>query len=207
MEQELKYFEDQYLKELETIVLKVNGGKVLLKDNIFFPKTKGEPNDLGQVNSIQVNDVQKNDEGVWVILSENNLKIGGKALQEVDWDRRFNAMRAHSALHLVAGIMEKENGLRAVAGNVYPDKAVLTFKQAVPEMAVYAIEEVLSKIVSSGQEIITYWDEKREGFRWCQVADLIPIPCGGLHVKNTGEIGEIELEGKGDKLEIILKNS
>jgi hypothetical protein len=32
---------------------------------------------------------------------------------------------------------------------------------------------------------------KRKSFRWCAVKDYPPIPCGGLHVKNANEIGEL----------------
>jgi len=35
-----------------------------------------------------------------------------------------------------------------------------------------------------------------KGFRWCQIGNYIPIPCGGVHVKNTKEIGELVLKEK-----------
>ena len=50
--------------------------------------------------------------------------------------------------------------------------------------------------IKSGADIKTYPDEKRKGFRWCAIKDYPPIPCGGLHVKNAKEIGEIILVSK-----------
>jgi Ser-tRNA(Ala) deacylase AlaX len=33
-----------------------------------------------------------------------------------------------------------------------------------------------------------------KGFRLCQIGNYISIPCGGVHVKNTKEIGELVLK-------------
>jgi len=32
---------------------------------------------------------------------------------------------------------------------------------------------------------------KRKGFRWCKVGEYDPIPCGGVHTKNTKEIEKL----------------
>lgn len=207
MEQKQIYFEDQYLKEFKTSILKVDGLKVWLKDNLFFPKTKSEPEDLGEVSDIKIRDVEKNEEGIAVILDqEPNFKKGQEVIEKIDWDRRYNSMRLHSALHFLAGVTEKEYSVRAVAGNVYPDKAVLTFKTA-PELDVVALNNKANELINQGLEVETYWDEKREGFRWCKVGDLEPIPCGGLHIKNIKEIGKISLADKGSSIEIRLSDN
>ncbi|MEK7447513.1 MAG: alanyl-tRNA editing protein [Patescibacteria group bacterium] len=206
MEQKQIYYDNQYLKELESSVTEIDGNKVVIQENIFFPKTKGELGDFGTVNNIKVVNVEKNDGKVVVELeSVGALKISDKVSQKIDWNYRLNGMKLHSALHLVAGVIEKEHNIRAVAGNVYEDRAVLTFKKPVPDMIYIALEDSANELVQENKEIKTYWDEKREGFRWCQVSDLEPISCGGLHVKNTGEISELVFDGNGDKLEVRLK--
>ena len=207
MKQKLAYYENQYLKEAESVVEKVFANKIWIKNNIFFPKSKGELNDLGMINNIiKIKDVEKSDDGVAVVTEGvSDIRVGDKILQKIDWDYRFNGMKLHSALHLVAGVMEKEHGIRAVAGNVYEDKAVLTFKKPVQDVIYIALEDSANELIQENKEVKTYWDEKREDFRWCKIADLEPIPCGGLHVKNTGEIGELILDGNGDKLEVKLK--
>lgn len=206
MEQKQIYYEDQYLKELESTVAEIDGNKVVIQENIFFPKTKGELGDFGTVNDIKVASVDKIDGKVTIELeSADNLKTGDKVLQKINWDYRLNGMKLHSALHLVAGVMERDNGIRAVAGNVYEDKAILRFKKPVPDMFYIALEDSANELIKENKGIKTYWDEKREGFRWCQVSDLEPIPCGGMHVKNTGEIGELMFDGNGDKLEVRLR--
>ena len=206
MEQKLIYFEDQYLKELESVITEIDGNKVVLQENLFFPKTKGELSDFGTVNGIKVVNVEKVDGKVSVEIENiDDLKVGDKVLQKINWDYRLNSMKLHSALHLVAGVMECDNGIRAVAGNVYEDKAILRFKKPVPDMFYIALEDSANELIRENKGIKTYWDEKRKGFRWCRVSDLEPIPCGGMHVKNTGEIGELMFDGNGEKLEVRLR--
>ena len=207
MEQELIYYKDQYLDELDSPILECVGNKVCFAQNIFFPSTKGELSDMGSVGGMAVKDVKKEDGRVMIHLSsEPRLQKDQSAKQKIDWNRRLDGMKLHSALHVAAGIIERDHGIRAVAGNVYEDKAVLTFKKPIPDMIYMTLEESVNDFINANKDIRTYWDEKREGFRWCQVGTLEPIPCGGLHVKNTKEIGELELAGSGAKLEIKLRS-
>lgn len=199
------YYEDQYLKEVTSTVERVDGNKIVLAENLLFPKTKSEPNDLGTVSDVKVIAVEKEGSDVAVTLENaSNIKERQEVTEKIDWERRLKAMRLHSALHMTAGVIEKENDIRAVAGNVYDDHAELIFKSTVPEMIVMAAEDKASELTKTASEIKTYEDEKREGFRWCKVADFEPIPCGGIHVKSTDEIGEVNLESQGDKVKITL---
>lgn len=208
MKQKQIYFEDPYQKEATSTILKVDGDKVWLKENLFFPKTKGEPNDLGSISNIQIKSVEKDgDEVILTLDKEAPFKEDQEVEEVLDWDFRYNAMKLHSALHFVAGIFERDAGVRAVAGNVYNDKAVLTFKTPVPQNLVVSVEETANELIAVCGDIKTFWDEKREGFRWCQVMDLEPIPCGGLHIKNVGEIGKLEIDGNGAKVEVKIENS
>jgi len=40
---EMLFYEDAYLKEHQTIVIKIEGSRVLLEESIFFPQTSTEP--------------------------------------------------------------------------------------------------------------------------------------------------------------------
>jgi len=105
-------------------------------------------------------------------------------------------MKLHSALHLLAGVFDSKFKERAVAGVVKPKNAYLVFKHEIPDETISQAIKQANADIESGAPIKNYWDEKRKGFRWCVVKDYPPIPCGGLHVKNTNEIGEITLLAK-----------
>jgi Ser-tRNA(Ala) deacylase AlaX len=100
-------------------------------------------------------------------------------------------LRLHSALHLWAGVFDLHFKERAVAGVVKSNSAYLVFKHELTDETIQKALEQANKDIQEGLEIKTYEDEKRKGFRWCRVGDYIPIPCGGVHVKNTKEIEEL----------------
>jgi alanyl-tRNA synthetase len=206
MQQKQIYFDDPYLKEHKSIVLKIEDNNIWLAENLFFPKTKNEPNDLGEINRLEITGVEKDNGGIKIVLKDKpNFKTGDKINQKIDWHKRYKSMKLHAALHFIAGIVEKDNSLRAVAGNVYKDEAILIYKQPVPELILIALEDNINEQIKAGSEIKTYWDKERAGFRWCKIGDLVPIPCGGLHVKNISEIGKISLEGNKNEIKIRVE--
>ena len=103
------------------------------------------------------------------------------------------AIKLHSALHLLAGPFDKNFKKRAVAGAVKGKQAYLVFKEEVSDEIINNALKQANEDIENGLEINSYWDEKREGFRWTQAGDYPPIPDGGLHVKNTKEIGKLIL--------------
>lgn len=189
---ELIYYQDQYKKEADAKVIKVEGNKILLDKTIFIPQTNTELGDFGKVQDIKIAGSKKEGDDVWHIIPQHNpFKVGDKVKLTLDWKYRLNAIRLHSALHLLAGVFDSKFKERAVAGVVKPKNAYLIFKHELPDEMIKQIIEQANTDIKSGSEIKTYWDEKRKGFRWCAVKDYPPIPCGGLHVKKASEIGEI----------------
>lgn len=211
MANERLYYEDAYLKEAKAKVVEIDGNKVLLDRTIFIPQTNTEPGDFGKINNLKIAGSKKEGEDIrHIIPKEIPFHVGEEVKMELDWNKRLPAMRLHSALHLLAGPFDK-SGKRAVAGAVKGDQAHLVFKEEVSDEIINKSLEQANKDIEKGLEIKSYWDEKRAGFRWTQVGDYPPIPDGGLHVRNTNEIGGIklaskELEGGKQKVAISLEN-
>jgi len=194
---ELIYYKDQYKTETEAKVVKFEGNKILLDKTIFMPQTNTEPGDFGKINDVKIAGSKKEGDEIWHIIAEYNpFKVGDDVKLTLDWKYRSNAMRLHSALHLLAGVFDFEFKERAVAGIVKSKEAFLVFKNEISDEIIEQAIKQANEDVKSGIEIKSYEDKKRKGFRWCQVGDYLPIPCGGLHVKNTKEIGEIIVKEK-----------
>ena len=194
---ELIYYQDQYIKEIEAKVLKIEGSNVLLDKTLFIPQTNSEPGDLGKIKNMKIAGSKKDGNDVWQIIPKQiQFKEGDTVKLELDWNKRLKGMQLHSALHLLAGPFDKTFGKRPVAGTVRGNQANLIFKEEVSDDIVNKAFEQANKDIENGLEIKSYWDEKRESFRWTQVGEYIPIPDGGLHVKNTKEIGKINLVSK-----------
>ena len=191
------FHEDAYLKERQTKVTKIEGNRVLLEETIFFPQTSNEPGDLGKINDCEVIGLKKEGDEIWHILNKAPLfKKGDTVNLQLDWNKRYKKMRLHSALHLWVGVFDLQFKERAVAGVIKSDSAYLVFKHELADEIIQKALEQANKDIQEGLEIKTYGDKKRKGFRWCQIGSYIPIPCGGLHVKNTKEIGRLILKEK-----------
>ena len=194
---ELIYYEDQYKKELEAKILKIEGNRIVLDKTIFIPQTNTEPGDYGKITNMKIAGSKKEDKDIWHIFQkpipfneEDTVKL------ELDWNKRLYAMRLHSALHLLAGPFDRNFTKRAVAGAIKANHAYLVFKEEIEDELIDKSLEQANKDIQTGLEIKSNWDEKRKGFRWTKVGDYAPIPDGGLHVKNTKEIGKISLVSK-----------
>lgn len=194
---DLIYYQDQYKAEIEAKIIKVEGNKILLDKTIFIPQTNTEPGDFGKVNNIKIAGSKKEGDEVWHIIPQHNpFKVGDKVKLTLDLKYRINAMKLHSALHLLAGVFDSKFKERAVAGVIKLKNAYLVFKHEISDEIVSQAIKQANEDIKSEIEIKPHWDETRKGFRWCAIKDYPPIPCGGLHLKNVKEIGEIVLLDK-----------
>ena len=191
---ELVYYQDQYKKEIEAKVIEIEGNKILLDKTIFIPQTNTEPGDYGKINNLKIAGSKKEGNDVWHIIPKKiPFQIGDTVKLELDWNKRILAIKLHSALHLLAGPFDNNFGKRAVAGAIKGKQSYLVFKEEITDEIINNALEQANKDIENNLEIKNYWDEKRKGFRWTQVGNYSPIPDGGLHVKNTKEIGKIKL--------------
>jgi Ser-tRNA(Ala) deacylase AlaX len=203
------FYEDAYLKGHKARVSKVEGSRVLLEETILFPQTSTEPGDVGRINGFKILGLKKEGAEIWHVLNTvPSFKEGDLVDLEVDWNRRYKTMRLHSALHLWAGVFEAKFNERAVAGVVKSDAAYLVFKHELADEVIQKSLEQANMYVQAELGITTYEDEVRQGFKWCRIGEYVPIPCAGLHVRNTKEIGPLTCTQKaleGQKQKLVLK--
>lgn len=61
---DILFYENPYLKELQTKVTKIDGNRVLLEKTIFFPQTSTEPGDIGKINDVKVVGLKRDGEEI-----------------------------------------------------------------------------------------------------------------------------------------------
>src|SRR3989338_4764046 len=117
------YLTDSYQKECTATVISVKDGKfVILDQTVFYPKSGGQANDEGVINTsagreVKVIFVGKFDGQIsHKVEPENVLKEGDKVTCIVNWERRYKLMRMHTAAHLLSAIMNKETNV-LITGN------------------------------------------------------------------------------------------
>ncbi|MBD3155453.1 MAG: phenylalanine--tRNA ligase subunit beta [Candidatus Aenigmarchaeota archaeon] len=192
------FYQDPYIKEAEAEVEEINGKEVILDKTLFFAFSGGQASDKGSINGIPVVNVEKkNHKIVHTLEKEPEFKTGDIVKLELDWNRRYRLMKLHSAAHLVYYPFVEELGRPKIIGsNISPEKARIDFlyedsiKEKIPK-----IEEKVNKTIAEGLEIKTEPDKKDVEKRWWR-CNSKGMPCGGTHVKNTSEIGEVKLKRK-----------
>ena len=78
------------------------------------------------------------------------FRVGDRVKLELDWKHRYNAMRLHSALHLLAGVFDSKFKERAVAGVVKSNSAYLVFKHELLDNIINRAIEQANKDIKKG---------------------------------------------------------
>ncbi|NLN72216.1 MAG: alanyl-tRNA editing protein [Thermoplasmatales archaeon] len=196
---------DGYLTEFEAVVSATDGDWVSLDSTAFYPGGGGQAHDTGTLRGKAVEKVERRGDGIWHLCPGHGLEEGDKIWCSVNWDRRYELMKGHTAEHMLFGALNRlVPDMNIVKIDIeYDDKYVIVdrdvdwdiISDAVASVNA-AVGEDLSVIRSSMDrddpelEHIRAKLDRIEGNRISVVEiDGFDIAaCGGLHVMETGEI-------------------
>ncbi|NOR62140.1 MAG: alanyl-tRNA editing protein [Rhodobacteraceae bacterium] len=215
------FLADAYLQEAEaTVVAHTAEGGLVLDQSLFYPTGGGQMGDQGRFGDIEIATTVKGENGS-IVLVPNDGKglpaIGSTLTQVLDWENRHRMMRLHTALHLLSVVIP----LPVTGGQIRAEKARLDFAMPEPLEDKQAVEDTLNALIAADHPVSEQWiseaelDAKPELVKTMSVQPprgagrirLVRIggeaqvdlqPCGGTHVRRTGEIGKIRL-GKMEK--------
>ena len=210
---------DCYVKEFEAKVEEVKGNEVILDRTAFSPRAGGVDSDRGIIlykgEEYKVLDVRKEGNKIIHVLDRNpNFKEGDFVKGIIDWERRYKLMRLHTAAHIISGILYSKYKVLVTGGEIKYEYARDDFNinfQNWKEILKEVVEEA-NKIIKEGREVKIYFLPREEAFKIpgiVKLANKLPPKVdkiriveiegidiqadGGVHVKNTKEIGEIEI--------------
>lgn len=219
---ELLYQTDAYLKEFSAVITSVNAETraVVLDRSAFYPGGGGQPCDFGtlEVNGVKfpVEKVKKQGDDVLHFLggTEPLPTPGSASLGTLDWVRRHQLMRTHTALHILCGTVFRDYGAKVTGGDMDPLKGRMDFEfETMRGELVREIEAAVNAEVGKNREIRVKILPREEAF---QIPDLIRTKInllpegimqvrtveivgldlqadGGTHVANTSEVGTIKV--------------
>jgi misacylated tRNA(Ala) deacylase len=227
MPTECLFREDSYLKSCEARVVAVTEqGGIVLDRTIFYATSGGQPGDTGSltfadgtripVEPAIYTDAAKTEIAHVLAVGTSVLKIGDSVTAEIDWDKRYARMRMHSALHVLSAVLP----YAVTGGSVGDRESRLDFD--IPEAGLDkdAITAKVAEMVATNAAVSSRWitDAELEAnpglvktmsvkpptgtgrVRLIEIAGLDLQPCGGTHVRATGEIGAVrvtQIEKKG----------
>ncbi|HXL48699.1 MAG TPA: alanyl-tRNA editing protein [Xanthobacteraceae bacterium] len=228
MTTECLFREDSYLKECSATVLGVtDAGALLLDRTVFYAASGGQPADRGVLMSasgdaIPIASASYTDPAKTEISHQPAgpagapVKIGETVNAAIDWDLRYARMRMHTALHLLSAVLPYP----VTGGAVGDADGRLDFD--IPEAGLdkEEITRKLAEMIAAGADVRSRWitDAELEAapnlvktmsvkppigtgrVRLIEIVGYDLQPCGGTHVRNTNEIGDVrvtQIEKKG----------
>jgi misacylated tRNA(Ala) deacylase len=227
----LLYLYDSYLKEFEAKAEIVSGNAVILDQTGFHPLTGGVGCDLGWLIKRDIRfrvtrvDIDRATKVVSHMLEAEptGLNQGDAVKGVIDWDRRYCLMRLHTAAHLIAAVMYRDYSALITGGQVDVSQAKLDFNLPRTDREVF--EDAVKKANQESArkvELKFYFLSREEALKVpgvvklaermppeeqeLRIVEILGIDLqadGGPHVRNTSEVGEIQLlkiENKGKNL-------
>ncbi|MCE4608155.1 MAG: alanyl-tRNA editing protein [Caldisphaeraceae archaeon] len=213
---------DSYMKGFEAKLVKVEGLKAYLDQTAFHPGPFGGlASDTGylEVNGEKVKVVEArledNDEIAHVLEKETNATPGTKIKGYIDWNKRYMMMKLHTASHVLSSVMYNKYGAKITGGHIDSDGAKDDFDLSKVKDWRSALKDGVNesnKLISSCAEVKIYYLPREEAikipgivklaekfppnvnkFRIVEIVGIDIQADGGPHVKNTCEIGEINI--------------
>ncbi len=220
--------DDAYLTKCTATVLAVNDRNgMILDQTVFYPTGGGQTGDVGKFESNGqmveiVTTIKDRETGELVHVAvdgENLFKVGDRVTATIDWSQRYLHMRMHSALHLLCAVVP----CGVTGGQIGAVKSRLDFDIGESTLDKQQISIALNKLIAENHSVSSEWitDEELDQnpelvrtmsvqpprgagkIRLLRIGESIDLqPCGGTHVKQTGEIGKIrvsKIENKGKR--------
>lgn len=212
--------QDAYAREAKARVIEAAPGRVVLDVNLFYVRGGGQPGDRGTMILPDGTEVAVVDtiydvdrKTILHVPAEGATlpAVGDEVTMRLDWELRYQRMRAHTALHLLSVVAPYP----VTGGSVGDAEGRLDFDSGEVAFDKADIEREINALIATNAEVSTRWiaDAELEAnpglvktmkvkppmgsgrVRLVEIAGLDLQPCGGTHVARVGEIGRVTVTG------------
>ena len=197
---EALYHHDSYIQTFEATVTEVREDGVVLDRTAFYPGGGGQPNDVGTLSAggqtWQVTKVGRKDGSVVHQLEGGAPNVGDTVTGAIDWERRHNLMRTHTALHVLCGVIWRDYGAQVTGGDMQPLAARMDFEfEHMTATFAEEVEELVNREVAEGRPISTRILPREEAMA---IPDLIRTKINLLPEIGIREVRVVghEIEGR-----------
>jgi misacylated tRNA(Ala) deacylase len=215
---------DAYARAVEARVVLVDGASVILDRTPFYPGGGGQPADSGTLRAAdgrtwRVERARRSDSEIRHELAADagERPLPGAAVEaEIDWDRRYELMRTHTALHALCGVVWRDWGALVTGGNMEPGSGRMDFEfERMSAELVGEIERHVNQELAAERDVLVRVLPRAEAFaiadpirtkvnllppgiedvRTIEIVGLDVQADGGTHVANTREAGQVRVTG------------
>jgi misacylated tRNA(Ala) deacylase len=225
---------DAYLRSCDATVVAVRDDGVVLDRTVFYPRGGGQPGDSGTLRwkdgACRVTDTTKSrDDGAIVHAvdpSTSPPEAGTSLTAEIDWGRRYQHMRTHTALHALSGVVFTDFGAKVTGGNMDSGGvARMDFElDGISQEFGHEVEQRLNARLAEDVPVLVHFLPRAEALadpdlirtkvslippsvdpiRVIDITGIDKQADGGTHVASSGEVGRVkvvktESKGKANK--------
>ncbi|QEL57114.1 alanyl-tRNA editing protein [Chromobacterium paludis] len=192
-----RFWDAPYQTRLTTHVSRVDGERVWLEETLFYAFSGGQESDSGHIAGRPVRQAEKQGRDiVYTLDADHGLQAGDTVEVAIDWPRRYRLMRLHFAAELVLEVVCRQvDGVEKIGAHIAEDKARIDFALDMP------ITPWLSGIAAEAQRwidadlpIVSAFSDEAAERRYWELPGFARVPCGGTHLRRSGEVGRIALK-------------
>ena len=218
----LLYQTDSYLRSFDATISQMANDNlgIILDQTVFYPGGGGQPPDSGKL-TIESKDytvkraARQGTDVIHIFADEvPSLQVNKPIKGEIDWEKRYQLMRTHTAMHILCGVIFRDYGASVTGGSMDPLKGRMDFEfDTMQKDLVQTIEAAVNIEVENARLVKVSLLPREEAF---QIPDLIRTKInllpegikqvriveiegldlqadGGTHVNNTSEVGQIRI--------------
>src|SRR5215471_2599411 len=209
--------EDATLQRCDAQVTAIDAAGIQLDRTVFYPLGGGQAGDAGVLrlddgSEVRIVDTRKGAQPGAIVhvpapdADLSRLQVGTPVSAQIDWQRRHRHMRFHTATHLLCALVPHPvDGCSITAGY-----ARLDFHMTEP-LDKEALTAGIARLVAAASPVRHRWISEDEldanpqlvrsmsvqpprgqgRVRVLEIEGVDLQPCGGTHVANTADIGNI----------------
>jgi misacylated tRNA(Ala) deacylase len=213
----IKLFEaDAYLAEAEGRVVSASDEGIRLDQTLFYAESGGQPGDCGVLvpdgsEATEITSTTYAPGRITILHTPKSvhprLAEGQPVKMKIDWERRFRHMQMHTCLHILCSLVDAP-----VTGcAIHTDHARIDFDLEENTLDKAALTGRINEIIQRDVPVeVEHWPisevrarpglvrtamvappEIGDTMRIVQIRGVDIQPCGGTHVRSTGEIGKV----------------
>ena len=205
--------DDAYVSEFEAEITSVDGDYVTLGGTAFYPGGGGQVCDTGIIGGVKVVEVKEADGEIVHKVPGHRFSVGDRIWCSVDWDRRYDLMKGHTAEHLLFNSLHRQDPeLNIVKIFISPESKYVIVDRDVGwdkiSVAVRFANKVILENHSVRRSVMSKDDPdiskirvkldriEEDEISVVEIEDVDLAACCGIHVMETEEIGAIFVSKK-----------
>ena len=210
MQSEKLYLENSYLTEFETNIVDVvavdDKEAVILDKTAFYPTSGGQIHDTGTIGNTRVSNVEIDNGRILHYVDQSLEK--GPTTGHVDWPRRFDFMQQHTGFHILAQSFLRVTSSETVSSHLGEEFSTIDVQMDnINWQNIAKVENLANSVIWENRPVSSYFVEEKEltslnlrkftveerPIRLVNIEDFDLDPCGGTHVRKTGEVGIVKI--------------